>query len=70
MRWRKTATHRLVPAREVHRLTGFSSKEILLQRDTQGLVRIDENGKRHEFVRVPVELLGDEVDSETSGPRG
>ncbi len=62
MRWRKPATHRLVPAREVHRLTGFSAKEVLLQRDTQGLVRVDENGTRHDFVRIPVELLNEEVE--------
>jgi hypothetical protein len=61
MRWRKPATHKLVPAGEVHRLTGFSAKEVLLQRDTQRLVRIDENGARHDFVRVPVELLSGEV---------
>jgi hypothetical protein len=60
MRWRKPATHRLVPAVDVHRLTGFSAKEVMLQRDTQRLVRIDEDGTRHDFVRVPVEMLSDE----------
>jgi hypothetical protein len=55
--WRREATHRLVAATEVQRLTGFDAKEILLQRDTQRLVRIDEDGRRHEFVRIPVELL-------------
>jgi hypothetical protein len=65
MRWRKPATHRLVPAVDVHRLTGFSAKEVMLQRDTQRLVRIDENGTRHDFVRVPVELLtGDAVEGD------
>ena len=65
MRWRKPATHKLVPAGDVHRLTGFSAKEVMLQRDTQRLVRIDENGTRHDFVRVPVELLnGDAVDGD------
>ena len=61
MRWRKPATHKLVPAGDVHRLTGFSAKEVMLQRDTQRLVRIDENGTRHDFVRVPVELLNGEA---------
>ena len=67
MRWRKPATHRLVPAGDVHRLTGFSAKEVLLQRDTQRLVRIDEKGTRHELVRIPTELLnGEGVDVDGS----
>jgi hypothetical protein len=61
MRWRKPATHKLVAAGEVYRLTGLSAKEILLQRDTQRLVRIDANGSRHDFVRVPLELLNGEA---------
>jgi hypothetical protein len=69
MRWRKPAAHRLVPAAEVRRLTGFSPNEVLLQRDTQRLVRIDENGTRRDFVRIPIELLSDEPENgdETRG---
>ena len=69
MRWRKPAAHRLVPADEVRRLTGLSPNEVLLQRDTQRLVRIDENGTRHDFVRIPIELLGGESEDgdETNG---
>ena len=68
MRWRKEATHRLVAAAEVHELTGFSAKEVLLQRDTQRLVRIDEDGTRHDFVRIPVALLnGDPVNGDDAG---
>lgn len=57
MTWRKPPTHRLVAAADVHRLTGFSAKEVLLQRDTQRLVSIDRDGSRHDFVRIPVTLL-------------
>jgi hypothetical protein len=67
MRWQKPATHKLVPAADVYRLTGFGAKEVLLQRDTQGLVRIDANGSRHAFVRIPVALLnGDPLDGDES----
>jgi hypothetical protein len=69
MRWQKPATHKLVPAADVYRLTGFSAKEILLQQDTQRLVRIDANGRRHDFVRIPVALLnGEAIDGD--GSRG
>jgi hypothetical protein len=61
MRWRTRTTHKLVAADDVHRLTGMSVEELLLQRDTQRLVRIDANGGRHEFLRIPVELLSDEA---------
>jgi hypothetical protein len=65
MKWRRPATHKLVPAGDVYRLTGLSSREILLQRDTQRLVRIDANGSRHDFVRIPVELLnGQAIDGD------
>jgi hypothetical protein len=57
MKWRKPATHKLVAAGDVQGLTGLSAKEILLQRDTQRLVRIDADGSRHEFVRIRVDLL-------------
>ena len=60
MKWRKSATHKLVPAGEVRQLTGFSANEILLQRDTQRLVLIDPNGSRREFVRIPLQLLNSE----------
>ena len=69
MRWRKPATHKLVPASAVHSLTGFSAKEVLLQRDTQRLVRVDADGTRHDFVRIPVELLSAGI-LEGDGPRG
>ena len=68
--WRRPATHKLVAAREVRRLTGLSATEVLLQRDTQRLVRIDESGAREEFVRIPVELLVDEATRERDGLRG
>jgi hypothetical protein len=70
MKWRRPPTHKLVAAREVHRLTGFSAREVLLQRDTQRLVRIDESGAREEFVRVPVALLVDEGAPEPDGLHG
>ena len=54
---RKPATHRLVPVGDVFRLTGLTTKEILLHGDTQRLVRIDSKGSRHEFVRIPFALL-------------
>lgn len=57
MAWRKPPAHTLVPAKEVRRLTGLGPSEVLLQRDTQRLVRIDENGTRQEFIRIPIELL-------------
>jgi hypothetical protein len=69
MRGRQPATHQLVPAAEVQRLTGFSAKEVLLQADTQRLVRIDENGTRHEFFRIPVGLLLEQPE-EGDGPDG
>jgi hypothetical protein len=70
MRWRSEPTHRLVAAREVQRLTGFSAKEVLLQRDTQRLVRIDQDGGREEFVRIPIELLVDGGATEPDGLHG
>ena len=69
MKWQKPATHKLVPAADVYRLTGFGAKEVLLQQDTQRLVRIDANGSRHDFVRIPVALLnGEPLDAD--GPNG
>jgi hypothetical protein len=70
MNWRKQATHRLVAAHEAHRLTGFSARALLLQRDTQRLVRIDENGARVEFLRVPVELLVGDDAKDPDGTHG
>jgi hypothetical protein len=69
-RWRRPPTHALVAARQVPRRTGLTAEEVLLQHDTQRLVRIDENGAREEFVRIPVELLVDEVATEGDHPRG
>ena len=66
MKWQKPSTHKLVPAADVYKLTGFSAKEVLLQQDTQRLVRIDANGSRHDFVRIPVGLLnGDPLEGGT-----
>ena len=70
MKWRKAPTHKLVPVGEVQRLTGFSPEEVLLQRDTQRLVQIGEDGARHEVVRVPLELLSEEATVEGDGQRG
>jgi hypothetical protein len=68
MKWRNHTTHRLVPADDVQRLTGLSAKEILLQRDTQRLVRIDADGSRRDFVRIPLELLtGDGIEGDLRG---
>jgi hypothetical protein len=68
MKWRNHTTHRLVPAGDVQRLTGLSAKEILLQRDTQRLVRIDADGSRRDFVRIPLELLnGDGIEGDLRG---
>jgi hypothetical protein len=65
VKWVKPATHKLVPAGDVYRLTGLSAREILLQRDTQRLVQIDADGKRHDVVRIPLELLnGDAGDGD------
>ncbi len=69
MKWRKPATHRLVATGDVRRLTGLTAKEVLLQRDTQRLVRIGADGSRREFVRIPVELLNSDS-IEGDGPRG
>jgi hypothetical protein len=57
MAWRKPSGYKLVPADDALELTGLSEAELILQRDTQRLVRIDENGVRREFFRVPIDLL-------------
>jgi hypothetical protein len=53
----KEPTHQLIAADDVKRLTGFSPNEIVLHRDTQRLVRIDRDGARRDFFRVPVALV-------------
>jgi hypothetical protein len=68
VKWRKPPTHKLVPAADVYELIGFSAKQVLLQRDTQRLVRIDPDGGRRDFVRIPVALVSGEAgDSDTPG---
>ena len=60
MRWRKQPAHTLVAVKDIKRLTGLDPKEVLLRHDTQQLVRIDDEGRRVEFVRIPLELLSAE----------
>ena len=57
MRWRKEPVHTLVAVKDIKRLTGLEPGEVLLLNDTQKLVRIDEKGRRVEFLRIPIELL-------------
>jgi hypothetical protein len=57
MAWRKQPSHRLVAFKDVRRLTGIDPKKLLLERDTQHLVRIDDGGARVEFFRVPLDML-------------
>ena len=59
MAWRKQPEYKLVPLKDVRRLTGFPPDEVLLMRDTQKLVRINERGKREELIRIPLEMLGE-----------
>jgi hypothetical protein len=40
--------------------TGLDPKEVLLRHDTQQPVRIEDEGRRVEFVRIPLELLSAE----------
>jgi hypothetical protein len=64
MAWRKQSPYRLVAADDARELTGLSAAELLVQRDTQRLTRIDEHGIRREYVRVPVDLLLVQQDEE------
>lgn len=57
MPWRKQPAHTLVALKDIRRLTGLDPKEVLLRRDTQQLVRIDEEGRRIQVLRIPLELL-------------
>jgi hypothetical protein len=41
-------------------LTGLDPKEVLLPHDTQQLLRVDDEGRRVEFLRIPLELLSAE----------
>jgi hypothetical protein len=53
----KEPTHWLISASDVQRLTGLSPNEIVLERDIQQLVRIDRDGARRDFFRVPAALV-------------
>ena len=66
MAWRKEAAHKLVRLKDVRKLTGLRPDEVLLQRDTQKLVRIGDDGAREEVVRIPIELLTDETEETES----
>jgi hypothetical protein len=55
--WHKEPTHRLISASDVERFTGLGPNEIVLQRDVQQLVRIDHDGARRDFFRVPAALV-------------
>jgi hypothetical protein len=59
MVWHKEATHRLISANDVKRLTGLSAQEIVLQRDIQQLVLIDPDSARRDFFRVPTSLVAE-----------
>jgi hypothetical protein len=60
---RKEATHKVVALSDVLRRTGLGRDDVLQRPDTQHLVSIDSNGKRSEFVSVPVALLDAELES-------
>ena len=66
MAWRKEAAHKLVRLKDVRKLTGLRPDEVLLQRDTQKLVRIGDDGAREEVVRIQIELLTDEAEETQS----
>jgi hypothetical protein len=56
---RKAATHTLIPADDVEQLTGFKLDELERFSDSQHFVRIDPDGARREFCRVPLHLLSE-----------
>jgi hypothetical protein len=58
--WHRKPGFKLVAVKDVRRLTGHEPSELLRQPNIQQLTRIDENGAREEFFRVPVQLLIDE----------
>jgi hypothetical protein len=58
--WFRKPGFKLVPVKDVRRLTGLEPSELLSGQNIQRLTRIDESGTREEFVRVPVELLIEE----------
>ena len=58
--WHRKPGFKLVPLKDVRRLTGLESSELLRRPNTQQLTRVDESGARKEFLRVPVELLSKE----------
>jgi hypothetical protein len=58
--WFRKPGFKLVPVKDVRRLTGLELSELLSRQNIQRLTRIDESGAREEFVRVPVELLIEE----------
>ena len=57
MRWYRKPGFKLVAVKDVRRLTGLEPSELLRQKNTQELTRVDESGAREEVLRVPVELL-------------
>jgi hypothetical protein len=58
MPWnQKRREFRLVPRKDVRRLTGLKPEELLRHADTQELTRVDDSGARVELVRIPAELL-------------
>jgi hypothetical protein len=64
--WQRKPGFKVVAMKDVRHLTGLEPSELLRQPNTQQLTRVVESGAREEFVRVPVELLGNEpTDCET-----
>ena len=67
MRWRKAPTHKLVPVKDVRRLTGIGPDELGARGDIQRFVSIDDSGGRKELARVPLELFLVPPDDEHAG---
>jgi hypothetical protein len=59
--WFRKPGFKLVPVKDVCRLTGLELSELLSRQNIQRLTRIDESGAREE--RVPVELLIEDTTS-------
>jgi len=58
--WYRKPGFKLVAVKDVRRLTGLETSELLRRPNTQRLTRVDESGAREECVRVPVELMSKE----------
>jgi hypothetical protein len=56
---RRGRTYRLIAWDDVQDLTGLTPQFLLELSDTQYLERIDREGRRERFVRVPEELVGE-----------